>query len=174
MRLVNENYRGPCAASYSAYYQRGRGPYGQIFTGTRFPQQRGAGISSILGSVVRGITGLIERTPSWLKEGAKIAEKSALKGISEYQGDIEAGADKRAARKRAFRSAVGEALDQGAKKMRGSGKRKKPRVGKGKKKRCCRLKKIRRVGRGKKARKPARTRRRKSIKKRSKFNLLSV
>jgi len=181
----------PSTQQYVAYYggssakQRGRGgdQFGHIYTGSRFSAaQRGRGLGSVIGSVVRGISGLITRSPGWLKTGAKIAGKSALRALSDYGDDVRAGVTPTEARKRALKSAFGEALEEGAKRMRGSGavkKGKKQQRGAGrpqkktKKKKCCRL---RLIGRGSKRKQQQQKKKpvKKAIKGRSKFNLLSV
>ena len=200
-------YQGPSPAAYVAHYRRGvqrgkgNGSYGQIFSGARFPaRQHGQGIGSFLSGIVRGISNLISRTPSWVKTGAKIGAESALRGLADYGDEVRAGASPQEARKRAFRSALGKALEKGGQKLRGEGhgRRKKKRKtkssnkGRGmvaaRKKKCCRVRRSAVVaGRGRKLRKKqqihgrkrqnllAKSKRlRSSIKGWSKFDLLSL
>lgn len=204
---MQETYRGPSAQQYAAHYgrtQTGRGgggsggQFGQIYSGARF--QRGRGIGSFIGGIVRGISGLISRAPTWLKEGAKIAGKSALSGLADYGDQVRAGASKEQARKRAFRKAFGEALEEGGKRVQGGfGCRRRgvkrsrltlKQTGSGKKKKCCRIrvlkpqsggrrrklggKKKKRTVNGRGARKKTVRRPVKRIKRRAKFDLLSV
>jgi hypothetical protein len=135
--------------------QRGRGPFGQIYQGQRFPGQQqlqdGRGIGSFLGTIARGVANLIERTPKWVKSGAKIVGKSTLQGLSDYAGDIQAGVPSDVARKRAFRSTLGTMLEQGGQKLkqeggRGGGGKRVKRQGKKKHQTggaCCKLKRLR-------------------------------
>lgn len=163
----------------------GNGQFGHIYAGNRFPQ-RGGGIGTFLAGVVRGISSLISRTPSWVKTGAKIVGSSALRNIGDYAGDVQAGADPKLARKRALKSTVADIMEETGKKMRGSGT-----LSKRKKKKCCRIVKKRLVGGGSKRKRkrfpkkairktntrPVKRKKKKkmrSIKTRSKFDLLSV
>jgi hypothetical protein len=199
----------PAASAYQKYYQQRGGAgssdkFGQIYRGQRFPQQQqqqGQGFGTFLGSIVRGISGLVNRTPSWVKSGAKILGQSALQGLSEYAGDVQAGADRKVARKRALQSTIANALEAGGKKLKGGGgkrrkmtrRRRRPQKGgagrvtkkRVKKKKCCKLKMLRpqtgsghrRQRRRKTATTTATKRRRRptaTIKRRSKFDLFSV
>ena len=200
MKSHQYNYYPPSPAAFAAYYrqqQRGRGPYGQIYSGARFVrQQQGAGFGSFLSSIVRGVSNLIARTPSWVKTGAKIGAESALRGLADYGDEVRAGVDPQEARKRAFRSALGEALEKGGKRMKGEGmkkrcrrqktKRKNKSVARGKgKRKCCRLQTISAAMKGKGKRRRRATRKkenllskgrrlRSAIKGRSRFDLLSL
>ena len=163
----------PSARAYALHYagQRGRGgQFGQIYSGARFPQ-RGGGIGTFLAGIVRGISSLIQNTPDWVKTGAKIVGTSALRNFADYGSDVQAGADPRQAKKRAVKSTLADIFEEGSKKMRGSGAKKK--------KKCC--KKL--LGGGgsrrrmaQKKRKPVRRKstRRRAIRRRTKFDLLSV
>jgi hypothetical protein len=175
----------------------GNGQFGQIYQGQRFPNNRlqdGSGLGSLLGTVARGIANLIQRTPSWVKTGAKLAGQSALKGMSEYAGDVEAGIPRDVARKRAIKSSLGNMLVQSGEKLKRGGGGGKRKVQKGGKK-CCKLKMLQRQqtgvgGRRRRPKKPqnkkkkkkatARGKRRRrqpaatGIKRRGKFDLFSV
>jgi hypothetical protein len=158
------------------------GPFGQIFAGSRF--QRGAGVGSFFTALFRGVNSLINRTPDWVKTGAKVVGESALRNIADYGGDVEAGIDKKVAKKRAMKGFVSDLLEQGGKRMKGSGgsrpgkclkgrgkngrKATEPMNKKKQKKKCCSLKLI---GKGKQQRKKKRGK--KTIKRRTKFDLLS-
>jgi len=196
-------YTGPTARDYVDYYRyAGRGAYGQIFSGSRFhrlpilPSQHGTGVVSMLGGIVRGITGLISRSPKWLREGAKIAGTSALRGLASYGDEVKSGLTPVETRKRALKEAFGDALEQGAKRLRGSGcarkrktagagkkklkggRKKKKKTTTKKKKKCCRVRTLTGGRIGKRRRSTSKTRARRStvkpIKGRSKFDLLSV
>jgi hypothetical protein len=184
-------WRMPTASAYEKYFKQrrqlvGRGgggdQFGQIYRGIRFPEQQqyGSGFGTFLTNIVRGISGLIEGTPTWVKTGAKIAAKSALQGLSDYAGDVQVGVDPKVARSRAFRSTMGEIMEKTGAKMKGQGgrKRKKQKGGaKKKKKRCCRLKRLSGGGgkrRRTKKKQVGRQKRKKGIKaRRSKFDLFS-
>jgi hypothetical protein len=205
--LTTTQYRSPLSYSYHKYYigkQKGggnSGKFGQIYYGQRFPgNQHGTGFASFLGTIVRGIGNLINHTPGVVKSAAKIAGQSALQGLADYAGDVQAGVPKEVARKRAFKSAVGSMLEQGGRKIKSSGgapKRrrrrssKKKRVGRGGKKgKCCKVKRLKQGGssirrrrrpsrKGGKKNVAAQKRRRRTtvaagIKRRSKFDLFSV
>ncbi|HUR98249.1 MAG TPA: hypothetical protein VMZ26_09325 [Pyrinomonadaceae bacterium] len=141
---------------YYARQQRGAGSaqsqqqLGQIYAGTRFGRgtMRGGGIGSFLGGVVRGISSLVGSAPSWLKTGAKLVGQSALRGAATYADDLRAGANKKTARKRAFKTAAADLAESTAKKLRGQGGKGKSK----KKKRCCKLKRLQ-TGRGSACRK---------------------
>jgi hypothetical protein len=182
-------YKGVSAAAYLAHYKRsnqsGRGgsPFGQIYAGTRFGRGRGAGIGSLLGGVVRGISSLIGSAPGWLKSGAKLVGTSALRNLGEYIGDVEAGTDKKQARKRAFKGTVADVFEGASKHIRGSGKggaiRKTTTATVTKKKKCCKVKQLT-GGRRRQATAVAKKKKKKasqppkSIKGRTKFDLLSL
>jgi hypothetical protein len=198
----NRSSAGTISSLYHKYYlQKGRGSsgkFGQIYQGQRFPghpYQTGSGFASFLGTLVRGIGNLIGRTPGWVKSGAKIAGASALKGVADYAGDVDAGVPKEVARKRAFKSAVADMMESGGKKIRGAGRRRKTvknKAGAGcrkkSKSKTCKLKLLTRQqgGRPRRKRTPRRQRRRidgkkkrrvaptGGIKRRSKFDLFSV
>jgi hypothetical protein len=192
--LGNKRLLAPSARTYLQHYngqQRGRGvgSFGQIYSGARFPQ-RGGGIGSFLSGIVRGISSLISRTPSWVKTGAKIVGKSALKNFADYGGDVQAGADPKETRKRYLKSTGADILEGVTKTLRGEGLRrsKRRKITKKKKKKCCnRVKrsfigtgkrKKRRVTKQRRRRKPTTRRvkrkKRSTIKRRNKFDLLSV
>src|SRR5688500_4460137 len=143
----------PSVNSYLDHYQKQRRPtfeskkqrggagkphpkFGNIYVGERFPPipiyhrgqgsyQQGEGVGTILSAIARGIGRFITNPPGWLKEGAKIVGTSGLKAFTDYKGDVDAGLDKGKARKRAFRSAIGDIMEQGGKALRGGGKRRK-------------------------------------------------
>jgi hypothetical protein len=131
--LTTVQYTSPVSKLYRDYYLKkqrhqqqrggkGNGQFGQIYHGQRFPQQQnGSGLGSFLGTVARGIANLIQGTPSWVKTGAKLAGQSALKGMSEYAGDVEAGVPPDVARKRAFKSSLGNILMKSGEKLKGGG-----------------------------------------------------
>jgi hypothetical protein len=218
----------PTVAALVSHYgrtQRGRGAndqFGQIYSGSRFPlRQRGGGIGTFLGGVVRGISSLLSKTPSWVKSGAKLVGQSALQGMANYSDDRRAGIDKQDARKRALKSVganiakgIGQQLSEGGGRRRGKKRKKCVKKGGGggpaakrrptkksmqkggskgkgikkKKKRCCKLKQLggkRKKKKSTKAQRKSGKKRRqrpasasrlgwlKSIKGRSKFDLLS-
>jgi hypothetical protein len=208
--MVSTSYTSPVSQLYHSYYlkkskqqqqQRGRGKFGQIYQGQRFPgqfllqqqqqQQNGRGIGSFLGTVARGIANLIDRTPKWVKSGAKIVGKSTLQGLSDYAGDIQSGVPSDVARKRAIRTTLGTMLEKGGKKLQEGGRRrraKKMQAGGA----CCKIKRLNRtrqtggkklrqsrvkVG-GRKRRHPVakkkQKKKKKAIKRRAKFDLFSV
>lgn len=162
--MMSLSNASPVSRLYHSYYlkkqqqqQKGRGSggqFGQIYQGQRFPSQDGSGIGSFLGSIARGVANLIDRTPQWLKSGAKIVGKSALQGLSDYAGDVQAGVPADMARKRAFRSTLGNVLERGGKRLKtqagGKRKRRRRRTTQRKKKKqsggaaCCKLKKLKR------------------------------
>jgi hypothetical protein len=188
----------PTKDDYLKHYRQqiGRGssnPFGQIYAGRRFVrQQHGGGIGTFLSSVVRGITGLLGRTPPWLKTGAKIVGKAAMKNIGDYRDDVNAGVNKSAARKRAFRSTVADIADEVGKVARGGGCRKKrkklaPGGGGGRGGRrhhCCKVKILSGSGRKKskhnfklmntRKKMGSTKQKKKTIKGRTKFDLLSL
>ena len=106
---------------------------------------------------------MIGKTPDWVKTGAKIVGTSAIRNLGDYMGDVQAGADPKMAKKRAAKSTFADILEESGKKMRGSGKKCcKSLAGSGKKRKT--KKKIKKVPQKKK----------RSIKRRTKFDLLSV
>jgi len=120
------------------------------------------------------------------KKGVKIVGKSALQGLSDYAGDVQAGVDPAVARKHAFRSTVGNIMEKAGSRLKGQGscrKKKKKRTQKGgttRKKTCCCLKHLMagggggHQGRKQGQRKPVRWQRsRKGIKARTKYDLFS-
>jgi hypothetical protein len=169
-------------AHYSGKKQKGGGPIGPVFTGSRF--HRGRGVGTFLTGIVRGISRLISATPDWVKSGAKLAGVSALRNLGEYGDNVKSGMDKKEARKRAVQSTAADVMEGVAKRFRGQGSKRKRkrsnvrkvkivrRIGKGikLKKGGCKIKTL--TGSGK--RKKMRRKNKKSIKRRTKFDLLSL
>ena len=111
-------------AVYLDYYSRQLGQqHGKgipTFTGSVY--QHGDGIGSIFGALVRGITSL----PQWMKTGASIIGKEALKTGTQMAGDIATNSDrwkedwKRASRPY-LKRAAGSLLEESGKRLQRGG-----------------------------------------------------
>jgi hypothetical protein len=176
----------PTSTTYLNHYNGKiqKGGFGPVYAGSRFTarNQRGGGIGTFLTSIIRGISGIVDKTPAWVKKGANILAANAIKTYADYKGDLAAGADKSLAKKRALKAFAGDVMEHGAKQVKSgagaSGARPKVVAGEPPKKRkkCCKLKEITGSGtiKAKKKTNKRKQGRPKSIKGRSKFDLLSL
>ena len=117
MRTV---YRPSDPHLYLRYYRDQVGGELPHFRGTVY--QRGNGLGSLFGSIVRGVTPLLKHIPKWLKSGAKVVGKQAVKTGAELWKDYQAGEDMSTASKKRFREAGADLLEETSKRLRQTGK----------------------------------------------------
>lgn len=89
------------------------------FSGTVY--QRGNGLGSLFGSLIRGISPLIRRMPTWIKTGAKMAGKQAMKSGVDILRDVASGENLSFAGKKRAREAGADFLEAASKRLRQSG-----------------------------------------------------
>lgn len=107
---------------YVKYYEQQIGGGLPYYSGSVY--QRGDGLGALFGSLFRGIRPFLSKIPSWFTSGAKAVGKQALKTGLAMAGDAAAASDEtewKQAAKRRMKEAGADLLEEGAKRMRGSG-----------------------------------------------------